>query len=151
SISAHAVTLTDWPEYLFGVNHRSFTPDNVITPSNVGTLHQVWHFKPPPSTLPGQPPPQVFASPTVVAGRVYVGFNNGVFYALELATGNVVWQRFLGFVPALTCTARGFTSTATVKPNPVTGVLTVYVNAGDGYLYALNAQNGSTIWRTLVA
>src|SRR4051794_25933371 len=151
SIAAHAATVADWPEYLFGAKHQSFTPDNSITPSNVGNLHRVWHFKPPPSTMAGQPPPQMFATPTVVGGRVYVGFNNGVFYALNLATGKVVWQRFLGFVPKRTCPARGFTSTATVKPNPLTGVLTVYVNAGDGYLYALHAQDGSTIWRSLVA
>jgi outer membrane protein assembly factor BamB len=36
-------------------------------------------------------------------------------------------------------------------PDPTTGLLTVYVNAGDGYLYALNAGNGATVWRALVA
>jgi outer membrane protein assembly factor BamB len=149
--SAQPATLADWPAYLNGVSHRSFTTSDTITPANVGTLHRVWHFKPPPSTMAGQPPPQIFASPTVVGGRVYVGFNNGVFYALNLATGAKVWERFLGFVPHLTCTARGFTSTATVMPDPVAGVLTVYVNAGDGYLYALDAGTGATIWRSLVA
>jgi outer membrane protein assembly factor BamB len=149
--TAGAAVLADWPAYLMGPANRSFTPSNTITPSSVGSLHQVWRFKPPPSTMTGQPPPQIFASPTVVGNRVYVGFNNGVFYALDLATGHVQWQRFLGFVPHLTCTARGFTSTATVRPDPVTGVLTVYVNAGDGYLYALNASTGATIWRALVA
>src|SRR5436190_335564 len=64
SVSAQAVTLSGWPEYLRGVKHQSYTSSDVITPSNVGTLHRIWHFKPPPSTLAGQPPPQVFASPT---------------------------------------------------------------------------------------
>src|SRR4051812_12210513 len=99
SISAHAVTLANWPEYLYGVKHQSFTPDDAITRTNVGSLHRVWHFKPPVSTLSGQPSPAINATPTVVGGRVYVGFNNGVFYALNLATGKVLWQRFLGFVP----------------------------------------------------
>jgi outer membrane protein assembly factor BamB len=146
---ARAAVLTDWPAYLNGPHHPSFTPASTITTANAGTLHQVWHFKPAP--VAGKPPPQVFASPTVVGGRVYVGFNNGVFYALNLATGARIWERFLGFVPQRTCTARGFTSTATVIPAPGTGLLTVYVNAGDGYLYALNAGTGATVWRALVA
>jgi|tagenome__1003787_1003787.scaffolds.fasta_scaffold20985924_4 outer membrane protein assembly factor BamB len=146
---AGAAAVDDWPGYLFDVSHRSFTASATITPADVASLHQVWHFKPPPDA--SRPPPQIFASPTVVGGRVYVGFNNGVFYALNVATGAKIWERFLGFVPQITCTARGFTSTATVVPDPVSGVLTVYVNAGDGYLYALNAGTGATIWRSLVA
>lgn len=144
-----AATLVDWPAYLNGPLHRSTTSADTVTTSNVSTLHQVWHFKPPLAS--DRPPPQVFASPTVVGGRVYMGFNNGSFYALNLTTGAKIWERFLGFVPQKTCTARGFTSTATVTPDPVSGTLTVYVNAGDGYLYALNADTGETIWRALVA
>src|SRR3954454_12114678 len=144
-----AATLVDWPAYLNGPLHRSTTSADTVTTSNVSTLHQVWHFKPPLAS--DRPPPQVFASPTVVGGRVYMGFNNGSFYALNLTTGAKIWERFLGFVPQKTCTARGFTSTATVTPDPVSGSLTVYVNAGDGYLYALNAGTGATIWRSLVA
>ena len=146
---AQAATLVDWPAYLNGVQHRSTTAADTITTTNVATLHRVWHFKP--AAVTGRPPPQVFASPVVVAGRVYIGFNNGSFYALDLATGAKLWERFLGFVPHLTCTARGFTSTATVTADPVTGLRTVYVNAGDGYLYALNAATGATVWRSLVA
>ena len=131
---AQAATLVDWPAYLNGVQHQSATAADTITTTNVATLHRVWHFKP--AAVTGRPPPQVFASPVVVAGRVYIGFNNGSFYALDLATGAKLWERFLGFVPHLTCTARGFTSTATVTADPVTGLRTVYVNAGDGYLYA---------------
>src|SRR5215471_8080286 len=81
--TAGSVTLADWPAYLNGPLHTSVTTADTVTPANVGSLHLAWHFKPPVSTMPGQPPPQVFASPTVVGNRVYVGFNNGVFYALD--------------------------------------------------------------------
>jgi len=45
---------------------------------------------------------------------------------------------------------QGFVSTATVAPSPKTGEATVYVAAPDGYLYAWNAGNGRTLWRSVV-
>src|SRR3954454_4212152 len=144
-----AVVLSDWTAYLHGPRHASHTTANTITTTNVRSLHPAWHFKP--VAVTGRPMPMVFASPTIVGGRVYVGFNNGSFYALNLATGAKIWEGFLGFVPRITCTARGFTSTATVMTDPTTGVLTVYVHAGDGSLYALRADTGATVWSALVA
>jgi outer membrane protein assembly factor BamB len=41
-------------------------------------------------------------------------------------------------------------STAAVVADPVSGAETVYVNAPNGYLYALNAATGATIWRSVV-
>jgi polyvinyl alcohol dehydrogenase (cytochrome) len=62
-----------------------------------------------------------------------------------------MWSRFIAFTPKLTCNAaKGFTSTATVAKDPTTGKLVVYVGAADGYLYALNAATGSTVWRAAV-
>ena len=101
--------------------------------------------------MTGQPTGGLFASPSVYEGRVYIGANTGVFYVLDLATKRVVWKRFLGFVPHNTCGKRGFTSTATVAPDASRGgQLTVYVAAADGYLYALRASDGSTVWRSPV-
>nr|MDP9326672.1 PQQ-binding-like beta-propeller repeat protein [Actinomycetota bacterium] len=45
---------------------------------------------------------------------------------------------------------RGFTSTAAVAVDPSAGGPVVYVAAADGYLYALRARDGSTVWRSLV-
>jgi len=106
--------------------------------------------------MAGQPGPQLYSSPTVFRtqgspGRIYIGANTGVFYAIDEATGAVVWQRFLGFVRHNTCGKRGFASTATVAADPVSGQPTVYVAAPDGYLYALNAVDGSILWREVVA
>ena len=93
-----ASTLADWPAYLNGPAHNSYTASDTITPENISTLHEVWRFKPSPSTMTGQPPPTIFSSPTVVGNKVYVGFSNGVFYALDLSTGKILWKQFLGFV-----------------------------------------------------
>ena len=71
--------------------------------------------------LTGKPAPRLDASPTVVAGRVYIGAESGGFYALNETTGAVVWSRQLDTEPNVTCPARGITATAAVKPDPVDG------------------------------
>jgi polyvinyl alcohol dehydrogenase (cytochrome) len=147
-----AAAASNWPGYLFGSLHHSYAADATqITPANAATLVRAWRFVPDPPTRTGQPGSTLYASPTVYNGRIYIGANTGDFYALSLSTGQVLWKRFLGFVPNLTCGARGFTSTATVAPDPVTGALTVYVAAADGYLYALRASDGSVVWRSVIA
>jgi outer membrane protein assembly factor BamB len=147
-----AAAASNWPAYLFGSTHQSYAPDATqITPANAPTLVRAWRFVADPPTRTGQPRGCCFASPTVFNGRIYVGANTGDFYALSLSSGQVIWKRFLGFVPNLTCGARGFTSTATVAADPVTGALRVYVAAPDGYLYALKATDGSLVWRSVIA
>jgi outer membrane protein assembly factor BamB len=101
--------------------------------------------------MSGQPGPRLYSSPTVVNGHVYIGAGTGVFYALNEATGHVLWHKFLGFVSAKNCGARGINSTATVAPDPVTGALTVYVSSGNGYLYALSAATGAVRWKSVIA
>lgn len=145
-------TFINWHAYLGGPAHHS---DNIaavaITPATAGHLTRAWVWKPANANMAGQPGPRLFASPTVVNGRVYIGAHTGVFYALDESTGNVIWHRFLGFVPGKTCGARGFAATATVARDPVSHALTVYVAAADGYLYALRAATGATVWRSVVA
>lgn len=148
-----AAVPADWPAYLFGAEHSSYNAAaTAITPANVGSLTQYWQWHPDGATQAGQPGAALFSSPVTVNGRVYIGSQTGDFYALDLATKTVVWKTFLGFVQKTTCGARGFSSTATVVPDPTRGgQLTVYVAAADGYLYALRASDGQTVWRSVVA
>ena len=46
---------------------------------------------------------------------------------------------------------KGITGTAAVARDPSTGKPTVYVNAPDGYLYALDASTGAVVWKGFVA
>jgi outer membrane protein assembly factor BamB len=134
----------NWNRYLYSPAHSS---NNVaataITPSNAAQLTMQWTFQPPsaPSGLAG-----FFSSPTVHNGVIYIGARNGYFYAVNETTGAVEWSRFIGYVTHKTCGKQGFTSTATVAPDPTTGVLTVYVYGPSGYLYAMNAKDGSDVW-----
>lgn len=142
----------NWPAYLFGPAHSS---DNAaalaITTANAGSLSQAWAFVP-----PGNVGNEIYSSPAVYQGNVYIGSENGSFYDLNESTGSVVWSRFTAQQHNLSCGAyfgagQGFISTATVAPDPESGKPTVYVAAPDGYLYAWNASNGTRLWRSVVA
>jgi len=140
----------DWSSYLFATDHAGYNPAAAaITPANAASLVRVWHWQPANRTQTGQPL-GLYSSPVVYGGRVYVGARTGIFYALDETTGTVVWQRPFGWIAGTTCGPEGFTSTATVAPDPTTGNPAVYVAAPDGYLYAMNASDGSTLWRALV-
>jgi outer membrane protein assembly factor BamB len=140
----------DWPMYLYSLGHTSRNDAaTAITPQTAASLSLAWQWRPDPPTQEGQPPAQMLAAPTVVAGRLYVGANTGVFYALDAATGSVLWQRSLGYATGETCGQRGITSTATVV-NDANGTPTVYVGGGDGNLYALRAEDGAIVWKATV-
>lgn len=133
------------PTYLHDPGHSSLSTSTAITTANVGSLALSWHWSPD-APLAGHPRNELFSSPAVVNNVVYVGSNSGEFYALDLVSGSVLWKDDLGFVPKRTCQARGTSASATVVPDPTTGLLTVYEAGGDGYLYALDATTGATKW-----
>src|SRR5215469_6143585 len=142
--AARITTDLDWPQYLNGPQHSSVSRATAFTPanSNARSVTRVWHWQPP--VISGMPAPTLVASPTVAAGRVYIGAQSGGFYALNESTGQVEWSRQLD-----TCPAHGITSTAAVAPDPVTGTSTVYAS-GAHFLYAMNAVTGALAWKTRI-
>jgi len=140
----------NWPTYLLNSEHGSASTATSITPQQAQLLNRTWQFTADASTQAGAPGKTFYASPTVFDEMVFIGSNTGVFYALDLNTGAVVWQRFLGFQKAITCSAHGIVSTAAVAPDPISGSATVYVGGGDGYVYALDAATGAVKWRSVV-
>jgi polyvinyl alcohol dehydrogenase (cytochrome) len=150
--SAPAIATANWPAYLHGPAHSSFSPgQRMITPSNAGRLVVKWRFHGGPPPISGQPRRGFLASPTVADGAIYIGSVTGWFYKLGAANGRVLAKRFIGFQPALTChPARGFVGTATVATDQ-SGQRVVYVGAPDGYLYALRASNLTVKWRSVIA
>lgn len=148
---ALAATGPDWAAYLNGANHTSYqSTETSITPSRVAGLSMKWRFRPDTATVTGQPPARFESSPTVANGVVYIGSGTGMFYAVNESTGAVIWKHQFPWIKKTTCGSLGFVSTATVADDPTTGLPTVYVAAPDGYLYALNASDGSTVWRSVV-
>ncbi len=145
---AAAVTGGDWPAYLHNAAHSSASfGATAITPANAASLTPAWTF-----TLPavGGLPDAFEASPTVSGGRVYIGGAvGGMLYALDLATGGMVWQRQLDKAGTGQCKAKAIEATATVAPAPSTGTPTVYA-AGARRIYALNAATGAVQWQNTV-
>lgn len=144
-----------WPAFLYDVGHTSYHAGaTAITPSSVANLVRDWQWATPASPNSGSN--FLWASPTVSNGVVYVGAEDGYFYAVRKATQTVLWSAFLGIDPGLksagSCVkhTKGITGTATVANDPATGKRTVYVNAPDGYLYALDASTGAVVWKGIV-
>jgi polyvinyl alcohol dehydrogenase (cytochrome) len=137
--TAAGATFVNWPQYLYSAGHSSDnTAATAITPANAASLTLAWQFSPGPTGF--------LSSPTVYDGVIYIGAKNGYFYAISEATGAVIWKRFIGVVPKLTCGRQGFTSTATIAPDPATGNPAIYVYGASGYLYAMNAADGTDVW-----
>src|SRR5205807_8039908 len=87
----------DWVTYGFDVERPSHTPREVtLGADNVGRLGQIW------STDVGAvvAAAPVLASDVSVDGTtlalLYIATEHGDLYALDAATGRVVWQRNLG-------------------------------------------------------
>jgi outer membrane protein assembly factor BamB len=137
--TAAGTTFVNWPQYLYTPGHSSDdAAATAITPANAASLTLAWQFSPGPTGF--------LSSPVVYNGVIYIGAKNGYFYALDETTGAVIWKRFIGVVRKRTCGRQGFTSTATVAPGPATGNPTIYVYGATGYLYAMNAANGTYVW-----
>jgi outer membrane protein assembly factor BamB len=137
---------TDWPAYLGGPRHTSYSASQrAITPATVSKLRKKWQF-----TQGGG----FLASPTVADGYVFVGANNGWFYKLQESNGHRLAKVFLGYQPDLTCGSQqplGVVSTATVAAAPKSRDQTVYVAGASGYLYALSARNLKLDWKSVIA
>ena len=137
--TAAGTTFVNWPQYLYSPDHLSANAAATgITPASAKHLTRVWQFNPATTGF--------LSSPVVYNGVIYIGGKNGYFYALNETTGAIIWKRFIGVVPKLTCGRQGFTSTATVAPDPATGNPTIYVYGATGYLYAMNAADGTDVW-----
>jgi polyvinyl alcohol dehydrogenase (cytochrome) len=87
------------------------------------------------------------ASAIVTGGVVYFGSWDGYEYALDATTGTLKWKTFIDTTTTPAgCNApwpvtQGVSSSATVN----NGVL--YVGGGGQYWYALDASNGSILWK----
>jgi len=150
---------SDWPNYRFDglreANQRAATP--VSDPSKVPTLAVRWTFDPPGGG-------SFRASPIIVNGRVFIGSSSGYFYALDAATGNLLWQYPTAGQPPLlgSCTAGsgpqtfgsyGIASSAATyfgsvifgapDPDP-----TVDHGNGSARLFELDQGTGALIWKS---
>ncbi len=104
-----------------------------LTPEQVPHLKLKWAFG-----FPGGGG-TAYGQPTVVAGRIFVGNDNGYLYSLDAVSGCVYWS---------------FQAKAGVRTAPVLGPVkghgsakdAVYIGDMRANVYALDAQTGKQLW-----
>jgi polyvinyl alcohol dehydrogenase (cytochrome) len=126
----------DWPKYcadaeMTGQAHG----ESRISASTVTTMRPAWQ-----TPLAGS----VASSPTVVAGRVYVGDWGGMEWVIDASDGHVLASTDLGTTPMGRCAppVQGITSAAAYDG----GI--IYLAGGDDSFYALDAATLATVWKT---
>jgi outer membrane protein assembly factor BamB len=141
-----AATSIDFPAFMYDAAHSASSPATAVTPSSTLSLKYVFQE----DKIAHLPRPEFVASPLVLQHVIYIGSNTGIFYAIDLNTGSVIWKEFLGFEAKATCREQGFFATAASGIDPATGALTIYAASGDGYVYALRASDGTILWSSPV-
>jgi len=83
-IGAGAITPNaEWPMYQQNSAHTGVSAGSLISASNASTLTQAWKF---------QTQGWVTGTPLVSGGAVYVGSFDSKMYAVDAATGNLIWR-----------------------------------------------------------
>lgn len=143
--AAGAGVAKDWPTYGFDLSRDGYNgAETSLTVASAGSLKLRWSAKLS-SGITAQP---VVAGSVSVGGVrrevVYIGSERGDFYGLDAATGNVIWQRNLGWHAFPTCGdspdgTLGVTDTAVIDRSA--GL--VYVVGGNNDVYALDLATGA--------
>ena len=151
-LRASAAAALDWPMYGRDLKHSFTNAGSLINAGNVALLLPAWDF--PTSDT-------VSASPTVVDGRVYVGAWDGFFYALDSASGSLVWSFQVDCDSNITPIPPQCPGGPTPPQDRVEtdgGLITssaavvkgkVYFGAGKT-VYCLNAADGSLVWKKVI-
>jgi outer membrane protein assembly factor BamB len=82
----------------------------------------------------------VNSSPAVADNVVYICSDDGYLYALNAATGALIWKFFC---------IENYSGTVSSSPVVANGV--VYVTSSEGNLFAIDASTGNKIWSHLTA
>jgi outer membrane protein assembly factor BamB len=162
SVQAGAWAADDWPQYRHDTARTGEQEDHsaLSDPAKVPSLAVRWQFPSAPGGVGG-----VFlASPIVVKDRVFVGNTNGRFYALDAATGAVLWQFPPALLPPLlgSCLGGGFPQTfghyGVMSSAGSRGNLVIFGapdpdpgtdgGLGSGRLWALDQATGTLVWKS---
>jgi quinohemoprotein ethanol dehydrogenase len=128
-----------WPTNGGNWYNQRYSPLTVIDRSNVANLKGVWHTK-----LEGSgvgPQYSGEAQPLVVDGVIYVPTGASDLFALDVATGNILWSYKSGLDPAIDVVCCGWSSRGVAL-----GEGRIFLGRLDGQLVALDAKTGAVAW-----
>ena len=123
AVAAPAAAQYDTMQFHYNAQHTGdYSP---VAGSNVSNGKLVWNY-----TTGGD----VWSSPAVANGTVYVGSDDHNVYALNATTGTKLWQ---------------YGNPYPMESSPAVANGVVYVGSWDGTLNAINATTGTFVWSTL--
>lgn len=80
------------------------------------------------------------ASPVYDDGKIYTGFSDGTFYALNAFSGVELWHQKLAQEDKF----------VDIDVTPIIDQNKIFTGTSDGYIYALKLSNGETVWQKKV-
>jgi alcohol dehydrogenase (cytochrome c) len=134
-----ALPTTSWPTNGGNWYNQRHSPLTQIDRTNVSTLKGVWRAR-----LEGSgvgPQYSGEAQPLVVDDLIYVPTGASDLFALDVATGAIVWRYQSSLDPAIDVVCCGWTSRGVAH-----GDGRVYLGRLDGQLVALDAKSGAVVW-----
>ncbi|MEP6549026.1 MAG: PQQ-binding-like beta-propeller repeat protein [Gammaproteobacteria bacterium] len=134
----HGIAGAGWNGWGNGLENHRFQSTSAagLTAASVSGLKLKWAFGYPGGT-------SAYGQPTVVGGRVFVGTDTGYVYSLDAASGCIYWSYRAG---------AGVRNAMSVGPlkSPKGTRSAVFFGDLKASAYAIDAQNGSEIWKTRV-
>ncbi len=132
----------DWLMYSGSYNGWRHTTLAEITPANVAQLNMRWvrQFNIGDQDMDAN----IEATPLVIDGAIFMVVDPGHVFALDTKTGAVIWE-YRRPIPSRLPIEYPVNRGLAVKGGAL------FFGSLDGYLVAINANNGKVIWQTLVA
>ena len=124
-----------WSGWGGDVENSRFQPDNVagLKKDDVTKLKLKWAFGVPNATA-------MYGQPAIAGGRLFVGSDNAVVYALNAESGCVYWSFQAG------AAIRTAISVGAITGQPGARYA-VYFGDLNGAVYSVNAETGTLVWK----
>jgi outer membrane protein assembly factor BamB len=82
------------------------------------------------------------SSPILTQGRLLVGFSDGKLDAIDPDSGRVIWQKSIAYATGASDVER----LVDIDADPISANGVVYIASYQGYLSAININNGELLW-----
>lgn len=146
-VPSATVAYTDWSTFGYDVTLKNYNPnEKTISTGNAANLHLLWSLDLGEKIDATPVLAQSVSTPSGTHNLLYIGAENGKFYAIDADTHSIVWSRQLGSYLNANCGDLGG------SPFGITGSAAfdrtsnrVYVVDGQDNVYALNMADGSIV------
>ncbi|MCY3987718.1 MAG: PQQ-binding-like beta-propeller repeat protein [Gammaproteobacteria bacterium] len=140
---------TDWPHYAGDQGTQRYAPLPALTPDNFSSLISAWLFTSPDEGVPGAGSDELWAgkhesTPIMADGVLYNSTSFSQAYALDAATGELLWVHDPGSYRAGTPPNFGFINRGLALWSNGSE-RRIFLGTGDSRLIALNAEDGRPI------